>query len=261
MLTCTTCATSLVLQERVQRAGGRIIVNGCARVMGMLSMTRAIGDTALQRFGITPNPELRVVPRSASDEFLLIASDGLWGVLSNEEAVSVTRRCLNRASNKGMTRTAAARIAARVLVYAALKLGSRDNITVLVVDLAREGSRPSSPQTPACGTQLVPNYHLARSPMDLPHPASSQGQQAVEQGPATHRTAHTGVPTSGDLQVRSQVDEQSASEGCCGLLSAEKLLVQVPFPEVPLLPVLTLQQWPVCSRHQGLCSSLIQTQG
>jgi len=43
---------------RVLAAGGKIIANPGPRVMGALSMTRALGDHVLQNFGVSPEPEV-----------------------------------------------------------------------------------------------------------------------------------------------------------------------------------------------------------
>lgn len=84
--------------ERIHAAGGRVIFWDGARVFGMLAMSRAIGDSYLKPF-VIPDPEVRVVERKdGEDEFLILASDGLWDVVSNEVACKVVRACLrNRA--------------------------------------------------------------------------------------------------------------------------------------------------------------------
>ena len=63
--------------------------------------------------------------RRPDDELLLLASDGLWDVLSNQEAVTLAKRCLRRALQRGASRQSAARIAATVLTRAAFDRGSR----------------------------------------------------------------------------------------------------------------------------------------
>eukprot|EP01024_Parvocaulis_polyphysoides_P014470 TRINITY_DN1599_c1_g1_i1.p3 TRINITY_DN1599_c1_g1~~TRINITY_DN1599_c1_g1_i1.p3 ORF type:complete len:144 (+),score=30.13 TRINITY_DN1599_c1_g1_i1:32-433(+) len=64
-----------------------------------------------------------------------MASDGLWDVFDNQEACVLALRCLYRAKQRGATRRSATRIAAAILAKAAIDRGSRDNVTVLVVDL------------------------------------------------------------------------------------------------------------------------------
>jgi serine/threonine protein phosphatase PrpC len=85
-------------------------------------------------------PQITILGRRDDDELLLMASDGLWDVLSNQEACSLAKRCLRRARQRGASRQTAARIAATVLTRAAVDRGSRDNVTVVVVDLSRRAA-------------------------------------------------------------------------------------------------------------------------
>lgn len=119
---------------RVEAAGGQILFWNGVRVMGVLAVSRAIGDHCLRPFVIA-QPEITILARKPDDELLLLASDGLWDVLTNQEACSLAKRCLRRARQRGATRQSAARIAATVLTRAAVDRGSRDNVTVVVVDL------------------------------------------------------------------------------------------------------------------------------
>eukprot|EP00879_Flechtneria_rotunda_P006487 GHRR01006816.1.p1 GENE.GHRR01006816.1~~GHRR01006816.1.p1 ORF type:complete len:982 (+),score=374.26 GHRR01006816.1:635-3580(+) len=121
--------------ERVEKAGGQVLYWNGHRVMGVLAMSRAIGDHCLRPY-VIPEPEISVFARHARDEILLLASDGLWDVLSNQEAADLALRSIKRARDKGASRKAAARVAATVLTKAAVDRGSRDNITVVIIDLS-----------------------------------------------------------------------------------------------------------------------------
>ncbi|KAG1669264.1 hypothetical protein FOA52_003302 [Chlamydomonas sp. UWO 241] len=134
---------------RVERAGGQVLYWNGHRVMGVLAMSRAIGDHGLRPY-VIPEPEITVVPRHDDDDFLLLASDGLWDVMANQEATSLAIRCMTRAWEKGASRKAAVRIAASVLTKAAVDRGSKDNVTVVIVDL--KTTPPPGPSGPASGT-------------------------------------------------------------------------------------------------------------
>ena len=91
---------------RVATAGG-FVANG--RVMGSLAVARAFGDKALKiplsaqgvppcmvgdtslkpRTAVTPAPELTMFCPRATDQFMVLATDGLWDVFSSQEAVDV----------------------------------------------------------------------------------------------------------------------------------------------------------------------------
>lgn len=84
------------------------------------------------------------VPRVREDECLIMASDGLWDVITNEEACDVARRrillwhkknCDALSKERGEGIDPAAQDAADYLSRLALQRGSKDNISVIVVDL------------------------------------------------------------------------------------------------------------------------------
>ena len=72
--------------------------------------------------------QLRLGTEGVSDEFLLLACDGLWDVMDADDAIRVVRDLLFR--KKVTAKKAAARLA-----ELAIHLGSSDNITVLLIRL------------------------------------------------------------------------------------------------------------------------------
>ncbi|XP_059670785.1 probable protein phosphatase 2C 78 [Cornus florida] len=79
--------------SRIQAAGGQVITWDCPRVLGVLNTSRAIGDDYLKPYVIC-QPEVTVIDRTAGDEFLILASKGLWEVVTNEKARRLARTCL-----------------------------------------------------------------------------------------------------------------------------------------------------------------------
>jgi protein phosphatase 2C len=61
--------------------------------MGELAVSRAIGDHCLRPY-VIPEPELLMVERTPEDEVLVMASDGLWDVMNNQEAVDMAAHSL-----------------------------------------------------------------------------------------------------------------------------------------------------------------------
>ncbi|KAK4431714.1 protein phosphatase 2C 37 [Sesamum alatum] len=134
--------------NRIQEAGGRVIFWDGPRVLGVLAMSRAIGDNYLKPYVIS-EPEVTIAERTPEDECLILASDGLWDVVSNETACGVARMCLQarRAPSSGSddtTVTAAGESSDRacsdasiLLTKLALARHSTDNVSVVVVDLRR----------------------------------------------------------------------------------------------------------------------------
>ncbi|KAI5561868.1 hypothetical protein BDE02_15G016100 [Populus trichocarpa] len=134
--------------ERVEAAGGRVINWNGHRVLGVLATSRSIGDEYLKPF-VSSKPDVTVIERTEDDEFLILASDGLWDVIANEFACRVTKRCLSgrmrrrRGSREGVvSESCRAAEAAAVLTELAMARGSKDNITVIVVELKKLRSFP-----------------------------------------------------------------------------------------------------------------------
>ncbi|XP_057789027.1 protein phosphatase 2C 37-like [Salvia miltiorrhiza] len=137
--------------NRIQEAGGRVIFWDGPRVLGVLAMSRAIGDNYLKPFVIS-EPEVTITERAAEDECLILASDGLWDVVSNDTACGVARMCLQsrnppsppRSPGNDMSVTAAGESsdkgcsdASILLTKLALARHSTDNVSVVVVDLRK----------------------------------------------------------------------------------------------------------------------------
>ncbi|KAJ1410181.1 phosphatase 2C-like domain-containing protein, partial [Ochromonadaceae sp. CCMP2298] len=85
---------------RVVRAGG-YVANG--RVQGSLAVSRALGDFQLKEQGnkslrgvLLPDPELSCFFPTTEDQFMIIATDGLWDVLASQAAVDHVRNLLRQ---------------------------------------------------------------------------------------------------------------------------------------------------------------------
>ncbi|XP_066329890.1 probable protein phosphatase 2C 12 isoform X2 [Miscanthus floridulus] len=85
--------------ERIKRSNGRVFaLKDEPSVLRVwlpdedcpgLAMARSLGDYRLKRHGVVSEPEVthrRVAP---GDLFIILATDGVWDVLSNEEVVSI----------------------------------------------------------------------------------------------------------------------------------------------------------------------------
>ncbi|XP_030940840.1 probable protein phosphatase 2C 11 [Quercus lobata] len=106
-------------RQRIEQAGGFIIWAGTWRVGGVLAVSRAFGDKLLKPY-VVAEPEIREEEIDGVD-FIIIASDGLWNVISNKDAVALVQDIPN------------AEEASRRLITEAYARGSSDNITSIVV--------------------------------------------------------------------------------------------------------------------------------
>ncbi|KAG9128953.1 hypothetical protein Leryth_014729 [Lithospermum erythrorhizon] len=116
-------------RQRIEDAGGFVMWAGTWRVGGVLAVSRAFGDRLLKQF-VVADPEIQEEKVDDSLEFLILASDGLWDVVTNDEAVSM------------VTPIQDSEDAAKRLLQEAYQRGSADNITVVVVRFLspKEGS-------------------------------------------------------------------------------------------------------------------------
>ncbi|CAH8332998.1 unnamed protein product [Eruca vesicaria subsp. sativa] len=147
--------------DRIEEAGGRVIYWDGPRVLGVLAMSRAIGDNYLKPY-VSSEPEVTVTERTEEDEFLILASDGLWDVVTNEAACAMVRMYLSKrgggrrreskecgegkeeevvgskkSGKKGEISDKACTEASVLLTKLALAKHSSDNVSVVVIDLRR----------------------------------------------------------------------------------------------------------------------------
>ncbi|KAG9448306.1 hypothetical protein H6P81_014434 [Aristolochia fimbriata] len=112
-------------RKRIENAGGVVMWAGTWRVGGVLAMSRAFGNRMLKQF-VVADPEIQEEELDEELEFLVLASDGLWDVVPNEDAVSLARMEDDPEA------------AARKLTETAFTRGSADNITCIVVRFQHE---------------------------------------------------------------------------------------------------------------------------
>lgn len=100
-------------QNRISKAGGVVVSvgGGCPRVNGDLNLSRSLGDlrhkqdkslNAAEQI-ITSTPDVRTFHRQPNDEFMLLACDGVWDVLSNEDAIGFIRERLPMTPNTNVS--------------------------------------------------------------------------------------------------------------------------------------------------------------
>jgi serine/threonine protein phosphatase PrpC len=109
-------------RSRIESLGGRVITHVVSRVEGILAMSRALGDQFLKPY-VSPEPRIVEGLLGSENDFAIVACDGVWDVLKPREVIQVAREVDN------------AQEAAERIVAKALSAGSRDNMTVIVLDL------------------------------------------------------------------------------------------------------------------------------
>jgi len=112
---------------RIEKAGGFVLRK---RVLGVLAVARSFGDFALKKF-VPCTPYTSTKRLDSTCTFIIIACDGVWDVMTDEEAVALVREYVGSGGGAG---SKSAR-AAKHLVDTALERGTTDNVTALVVFL------------------------------------------------------------------------------------------------------------------------------
>ena len=69
--------------DRIEDSGGAVIWAGTWRVSGVLAVSRAFGDRPLKKFVISL-PDVKQMSVADGEEFVVLASDGLWDVVTNK---------------------------------------------------------------------------------------------------------------------------------------------------------------------------------
>ncbi|PWA76099.1 Protein phosphatase 2C [Artemisia annua] len=129
----------------------------CPRVDGSLAMSRSFGDKRLKEH-VSSEPDVCVEEVDDDTEFLILASDGVWKVMSNQEAVD----CVKDVEDP--------RLAAKHLIKEALKRKSRDDISCIVV---RFHFRPPP-------NVQVPSMPIAALSLQFNAAKPGQGKQAIK---------------------------------------------------------------------------------
>ncbi|MCO5596886.1 hypothetical protein L7F22_050956 [Adiantum nelumboides] len=156
-------------RQRIESSGGYVdCFSGVWRVQGTLAVTRGFGDAHLKKW-ISAEPEVRQLDITKGCEFMILASDGLWDKVNDQEAVDcvkeilgegeeeapdlpISRPCKVLRKNNDISIVASQETdksesggtlkkdACSMLIQKACNRGNRDDITVMVVPLAKFAS-------------------------------------------------------------------------------------------------------------------------
>jgi protein phosphatase 1L len=115
--------------SRIKSLGGTVTTttnsagHSTSRVNGMLAVSRALGDTILHPY-VSSEPDIHGplnISSNSKSQFMVLACDGVWDVISDEEAVSIVAPIPD------------IELASKRLRDEAFQRGSTDNISVMVI--------------------------------------------------------------------------------------------------------------------------------
>lgn len=98
-------------------------------VHGGIAMSRSLGDIDFADF-LSHRPDIIKHEIVKNDEFVIIACDGLWDVMTSQKAVSFVKKELEKNNNDYEK-------VAKLLIGQAVTLHSHDDITVMIVDIQK----------------------------------------------------------------------------------------------------------------------------
>jgi serine/threonine protein phosphatase PrpC len=107
---------------RIENLGGKIKFDGVDWRIKDLSLSRAFGDLDCTPY-VTHIPDIYKYKVNSTDKFLIIACDGLWDVVSNQDATDFIIELTMKKTKCNY---------AKELAEYAYKKGSLDNITVII---------------------------------------------------------------------------------------------------------------------------------
>jgi len=112
-------------KKRIEAASGFIDSQG--RVNGLVGVSRAMGDWNMKGEGkqyISNEPFFTLTKLASDDDFLILACDGVWDVVEDQAAIDLIR-----------DGTIPSKDRAKKLLSHAIKAGSEDNVSVIIVQL------------------------------------------------------------------------------------------------------------------------------
>jgi protein phosphatase 2C family protein 2/3 len=165
--------------RRIAEADPDAHITADGYIYGELAVARGIGSQHLKldpsKRAFTFQPEMHTVRVAKEDDFVVLASDGLWDKVGNSEAVTTARRSL--ASSRS------AETCARALVDRAQRQRSSDNISVVVLCL-----HDRAISLPKTNSRLFSRRQLAGDGSDSPrcNTPNSLGQLSVGTTPRSN---------------------------------------------------------------------------
>ncbi|CAM9874600.1 unnamed protein product, partial [Discosporangium mesarthrocarpum] len=178
-------------RRRIQALGGRVIYSfGIPRVNGILAVSRAFGDRNMKG-SINADPDVKQRALERGDEYLILATDGLWDVVTSQEACNIVSNC---GSDLGP------QACSELLTATALRKGSMDNTSAMVVDLRgvldavnnNTGSNYCTNPLSAAASSPMTSGRASLSPPSTG--GNTAGSAAAATGSTLRRNGRAGTP-------------------------------------------------------------------
>ena len=106
-------------KERIAKEGG-VIYNG--RIYGILMLSRCFGDWGIKNYGVSCEPHIAKIEINDDDLFLVMATDGVWDFMSDEEF-----KVLMEGNHNALD-------VCKDIIIESMRKGSSDNISCFVIN-------------------------------------------------------------------------------------------------------------------------------
>jgi serine/threonine protein phosphatase PrpC len=100
--------------------GGGLIYNG--RIGGILMLSRSFGDWGIKKFGVSCEPHIAKIEINEDDLCLIIASDGVWDFMKEDDFKVLMNKKLNALD------------VCKDITIQSIRNGSSDNISCFVIN-------------------------------------------------------------------------------------------------------------------------------
>ena len=112
--------------SRIKKSGGIVFNN---RVYGTLMLTRSFGDKELKKYGVISEPDFFVKKINEDDKFVIIASDGVWDTVKENDILELEKK-----SRNGDWAFSSDEFSKKI-VRLAVDKGTMDNVSCIVIKL------------------------------------------------------------------------------------------------------------------------------
>ena len=112
--------------SRIKKSGGIVFNN---RVYGTLMLTRSFGDKELKKHGVISEPDFFVKKINEEDKFVIIASDGVWDTVKENDILELEKK-----SRNGDWAFSSDEFSKKI-VRLAVDKGTMDNVSCIVIKL------------------------------------------------------------------------------------------------------------------------------
>lgn len=191
-------------RRRIEQAGGRVINQQYGpvtiqRIDGCLSVSRAIGDLnfksdprlAPQDQRVSAEPDITEVARTPNDEFMVVACDGVWDVMSSQQVCNFIRHHLDAVRRGALSPAKLVSMLLDSCLAASPDMTSgTDNMTLVLVIFTRpvEGRALFSQLAAAAGLDFP-----APVPVQVPSPPSTPPTPPPKRPPGLMALVQEGI--------------------------------------------------------------------